>query len=310
MSSSNHNDDVVTAQRNQGKGDKAKKRMMDFIDARDGWTKPKRIKKASLVDEKDFETQLFDNDAQLYAQLCIEQLDYELKCNGYANETDVEVVLLFLLPVLGHIQRMTNQAINLHELDVDPLELFELVQFMAILLLSHYSNFSFKLVIEDMKERNLITPTLERLRWIQHNFKLYSPSQRGDVSGAHSWRSLRDRTQHLDEFENLLFNTVRKCFVHPDHMAITLDDESFGCRAKDNQVKKLNHRKSDKEGYACDALADCYFRVPLGLRFNRRGESQEKKCRDTSSAHFQDWSDLWRYIVSWSRSRICKIYAC
>jgi hypothetical protein len=41
-------------------------------------------------------------------------------------------------------------------------------------------------------------------------------------------------------------------------MAITLDDESFGCRAKDNQVKKLNPWKSDKEGYACDALADCY----------------------------------------------------
>jgi hypothetical protein len=190
MSSSNHNDDEVTAQIGQSKGNKAKKRMLDFIDARDGWTKPKRIKKASLVDENDFESQLFDKDAQLYAQLCIEQLDSELKCNGYTYGTDVEVVLLFLLPVLGHIQRMTNQAINLHEFDVAPLELFELVQFMAILLYSHFSNFSFKLVVEDMKTRNLITPTLERLRWIQYNFKLYSPSQRGDLSGAHSWRSL------------------------------------------------------------------------------------------------------------------------
>jgi hypothetical protein len=48
-------------------------------------------------------------------------------------------------------------------------------------------------------------------------------------------------------------------------MAITLDDESFGCRAKDNQVKKLNPRKADKEGYALDAIADCYFRMPLGI---------------------------------------------
>lgn len=197
--------------------------------------------------------------------------------HGYTYGTDVEVVLLFLLPVLGHIQRMTNQAINLHEFDVAPLELFELVQFMAILLFSHFSNFSCKLVVEDMKTRNLITPTLEWLWWIQYyNFKLYLPSQRGDLSGAHSWRSLRDRTQHLNEFEDLLFNNIRKCFVHPDHMAITLENESFGCHAKDNQVKKLNPRKSDKEGYACDALADCYFRVPLGLRFSHRGESQEK----------------------------------
>ena len=71
MSSSNHNDDEVTAQRGQSKGDKAKKRMLDFIDARDGWTKPKRIKKASLVNENDFESQLIDKDAQLNAQLCI-----------------------------------------------------------------------------------------------------------------------------------------------------------------------------------------------------------------------------------------------
>ena len=219
---------------------------------------------------------LFDNDAQLYARLCIGQLEDELKCNGDTTGTDVEVVLLFLLPVLELIRKMTNQAINLHNMDVASLELYELVQFVAVMLLSHFSNYAFKLVIKDMNERNFITPTLERLRWIQHNFKLYSPSQRGDTKGTQNWRSLRDRTHHLDEFESILFDTIRKCFVHPDHMAITLDDESFGCRAKDNQVKKLNPRKADKEGYACDALADCYFRIPLGLRFSRRGESQEK----------------------------------
>jgi hypothetical protein len=59
-------------------------------------------------------------------------------------------------------------------------------------------------------------------------------------------------------------------------MAIMLDDESFGCHAKDNQVKKLNPQKADKEGYACDAIADCYFRIPLALRFSRRGEAHEK----------------------------------
>lgn len=89
MSSSNQNDDEVTAQRGQSKGDKTKKRMLDFIDTCDGWTKPKHIKKASLVNENDFESQLFNKDAQLYAQLCIEQLDSELKCMG----THMELML-------------------------------------------------------------------------------------------------------------------------------------------------------------------------------------------------------------------------
>jgi hypothetical protein len=82
---------------------------------------------------------------------------------------------------------MTNQAINLHNMDVAPLELYELIQFMAVMLLSHFTNFTFKLVIKDMNEHSFITPTLERLRWIQHNFKLYSPSQRGDMNGAQNW---------------------------------------------------------------------------------------------------------------------------
>jgi hypothetical protein len=59
-------------------------------------------------------------------------------------------------------------------------------------------------------------------------------------------------------------------------MAITLDDESFGCCAKDNQVKKLNPQKADNEGYALYAIADCYFRMPLGIQFSHRGELQER----------------------------------
>jgi hypothetical protein len=49
-------------------------------------------------------------------------------------------------------------------------------------------------------------------------------------------------------------------------MAFTLvDNESFGCHMKrmENQMKKVNTHKPDKEGYACDALADCYSRIPL-----------------------------------------------
>jgi hypothetical protein len=137
---------------------KAKKRKLDFMEARDGWTKPKRIKKASLVDENEFVSGLFDNDAQLYAKRCLEQLEQELKCNGCTDVTDVDVVLLFLLPVLEHIREMTNQAINLHNMTVDSLEQYEMVQFMAILLLSHYSRYSFK--VEKLRRKLNATTTI------------------------------------------------------------------------------------------------------------------------------------------------------
>jgi hypothetical protein len=54
MSSPNNSANAATLQRDQSKGNKAKKRKLDFIEARDGWTKPKHVKNASIVDENDF----------------------------------------------------------------------------------------------------------------------------------------------------------------------------------------------------------------------------------------------------------------
>ena len=54
----------------------------------------------------------------------------------------------------------------------------------------------------------------------------------------------------------------------------TLDDDLYGTRARDNQVKKLSARKADREGHTADAFADALFKVSLMVRFRRRGESQ------------------------------------
>jgi hypothetical protein len=59
--------DDATLHRDQSKGKKAKKWKLDFIEARDGWTKPKRVKNLSLVARNDFVLELFDNNAQQYA---------------------------------------------------------------------------------------------------------------------------------------------------------------------------------------------------------------------------------------------------
>jgi hypothetical protein len=54
LSSTNNSADATTSQIYPNKGNKAKKRKLDFIEACDGWTKPKRVKNASLIGENDF----------------------------------------------------------------------------------------------------------------------------------------------------------------------------------------------------------------------------------------------------------------
>lgn len=44
------------------------------------------------------------------------------------------------------------------------------------------------------------------------------------------------------------------------------DNDLFGTRSVDNQVKKLSNRKADKEGHSADVVADALFCVVLGIR--------------------------------------------
>lgn len=57
-------------------------------------------------------------------------------------------------------------------------------------------------------------------------------------------------------------------------MHVTLDDDQFGARESDNQVKMLSARKADKEGHLADVIVDALFRILSAIRFRRRGESQ------------------------------------
>jgi hypothetical protein len=56
---------------------------------------------------------------------------------------------------------------------------------------------------------------------------------------------------------------------------LTLDDDLYGTRASDNQVKKLSCRKADKEGHCAIEVASALFRSTMGVRFMRRGENQD-----------------------------------
>jgi hypothetical protein len=60
----------------------------------------------------------------------------------------------------------------------------------------------------------------------------------------------------------------------PSHTYATLDDDLFGARTTDNQVKTLSARKADSEGHCADAIADALFKITFFVRFRRRGHTQ------------------------------------
>ena len=112
------------------------------------------------------------------------------------------------------------------------------------------------------------------LRFISSNSKAYSPRNRGDGPGASSWQPQRDQTIHLTEFEDAVTSEARSIFLIMNFLFLTLDDEMYGTRARDNQVKALSDRKSKAEGCIADVVADALFRIAFSVRFRRRGDKQ------------------------------------
>ena len=79
----------------------------------------------------------------------------------------------------------------------------------------------------------------------------------------------------IEQFEKSSYRMSCRVFFVSDHSMITLDDDLYGTRANDCQVKTLSARKADREGHCAIVVADALFRTTLGVRFLRRGEPQD-----------------------------------
>lgn len=79
--------------------------------------------------------------------------------------------------------------------------------------------------------------------------------------------------------ERSCFRETHKVFLNPVYMFRALDDDLYGTRVKDNQVKSLSARKADRDGDSADAIADSRFRVTLIVRFRRGGEKQTQNVK-------------------------------
>lgn len=158
---------------------------------------------------------------------------------------------------------------------------------------SHRQGIPYHTVIKFMTAAQLPHLSLERVRFIANNIKGYTILNRPSSDSQQStWIAGRDFTPQLRTFEEALFRKSLKIFGVFGFLSMTLDDELFGTRANDNQVKTLSNRKADKEGHTADVVCDALFRTALGIRFRRRGISQAENVSSLMRHVINDESSL------------------
>ena len=210
--------------------------------------------------------------ARLFCSSAMERLEIE-RVVRQLEPTRAGSLVLFMDELLHTCMTWLNEYIVLQRRSMKPLTIYDLYCYVAILLMSHCTGISFQKTTDIMQRDGCKTPSLEEMRFISNHILAFSPTARGQ-DGSRTWLAQRDQTQRLTQFENTAFRVCCKIFFSPTHTPATLDEDLYGSRATDNQVKTFSNRKSDREGHAADTIADAIFRVTLMVRFRRRGVSQ------------------------------------
>lgn len=151
------------------------------------------------------------------------------------------------------------------------------------------SSFNLEITLELLQKQtqalDVTYPTLERLRFITTNLKIYPVFNRGGGVGMSTWDSQFDPTVHLSKFETEAFSVSRDLFFLPRLAWLTLDDDMLGTRATDNPNVSLSSRKADKEGHCADVLCEALSRAITGIRFRRKGVSQDANVSQLFNAN-------------------------
>ncbi|PXF43284.1 hypothetical protein BWQ96_06981 [Gracilariopsis chorda] len=245
-------------------------------DPSEGWTL-NRTACETVVLESAFAEKVIQNRARMFCSNAVTQL--KLQCEARSLPcTRCGFTVLLLQGLIDQLRNWANEYIRLRNKDQECVSIAEMYRYVSELLLSHTTGFSFEKNIEVLRQAGSTAPSLDRVRFIADNILEYAPTGRGRQGEMH-WNAQRDQKRQLSEFESIGFRDTRKVFFCPLHLLATLDDDLYGTRASDNQVKMLSARKADKEGHSADALADALFRIILAIRFRRRGEAQTESVK-------------------------------
>lgn len=202
----------------------------------------------------------------------MERLDVELKANRLEND-DVRISLLLLGDLLQLLRKHLNGYIALNEPGRNQLEMSDMLKWVAVLLMSSLADISLEKELEQFALRDCKVPAKAKMHFIGNNVLAFPSTKRGNESND-QWASQRDSTQRLEGFERAGYDMSRNVCLSSNFTTVTVDDDLYGTRARDNQVKTLSNRKADKEGHSADVICEALFRITLGVRFRRRGESQ------------------------------------
>lgn len=167
---------------------------------------------------------------------------------GYLPLGKCKYAVMFLKSIVRQCVQWLNNTVNLHHEARDNITGIMFYRFHAVLFYCHASGLSMKKGISTLLRFGKTTPSLITMRYILTNFIAFIPTvYRQYTDNVSTWHDQRDMTPHLDVFELLCFNLVSSVFVVPLHERITLDDDLVGKRIRDNQLKSLSERKSDKK---------------------------------------------------------------
>jgi hypothetical protein len=231
------------------------------------------VEPAELILEDKFAEQVIGEQARLFWLGAL----HRMRKTRFVRELPASrsgLVLLFAEDLLMKCMLWTNEYIVLHDLPMEKLNLWDMWRYPALTLLSHTTGLSLEKTVEMLHNLGASSPSFERVRHVMTHIKAFTAVGRGRT-GERTWNAQRDQTVQLEPFENAAFLSSCKIFFQPSHSVLTLDDDLYGTRARDNQVKLLSSRRADKEGYCADALAEPFTRLTLYFRFRRRGQTQE-----------------------------------
>lgn len=178
-----------------------------------------------------------------------------------------------LLPggVIKFLCKLLKQYVELNEPDRQIVHLPDMIKWVSVLFMSSISEISFAKSLQDLGGRDRNIPNLENLFFINSQVIEFRPEKRGDKS-SDEWSAKQDATKRVKDFS--MWRTKWVESLTPKFTTVNLNDDIYGTRARDNQVKALRNRKAGKEGHCTDWLCESCFRITLGARFRRRGGTQ------------------------------------
>lgn len=232
----------------------------------------KESKNFMLQDE--FFDSIVSERARLFCSSAVSHLEVERNVRELRESRAGHVVLL-TMDVMHKCICWLNERMVLVGRPEKRLDIPGMYRFLAVLMFSHCTRFSLEKSIEILEALDATAPKLDEVRFISNNILGYSATGRRN-DGQSKWVSQRDLTTLLTDFEKVAFELSIKIFFQLNFLMATLDDDLYGTRAQDNQVKTLSARKADREGHQADVLADALFHMTLALRFRRRGEKQSQ----------------------------------